>query len=198
MMCDDLLDARAAVEWATAQIPLLQSGFLEWSNRIPYRTVWEPELDGWWALVVYEQIPLPLTINAWTGAIINSLRSALDLTAASLARRNGKDPQKARTQFPIGNSLEDSNSSIAGIRWLTAQEKADIKALEPYQGGDAVIWSLHRLDIVRKHHRLISASPEVGGFLSISEVGGRGSRMMLGGSRGIERLDGKTVLQRCQ
>jgi len=36
-MRPDLLDADAAVEWAEAQIPLLQDGFLKWHQGYPHR-----------------------------------------------------------------------------------------------------------------------------------------------------------------
>jgi hypothetical protein len=38
-MRDDLLDAQAAVDWAVAQIPLLQQDFIEWQRRNPYSVV---------------------------------------------------------------------------------------------------------------------------------------------------------------
>src|SRR3954447_11355583 len=102
-MRDDLLDAQAAVDWAVAQIPLLQNGFLEW-NKNPYSVFVEPDAKtGGYAVVARQRIPFPLTFNAWAGAIVNSLRSALDLVAAALATRNGHKPS-ANTHFPIFGS----------------------------------------------------------------------------------------------
>jgi hypothetical protein len=99
-MRDDLLDAQAAVDWAAPQIPLLQQGFLDWQRRNPYRVVQERDTDtGQDVAVTYDQ-PFPLTFNAWAGSIINSLRSGLDLLAASLAARNSVKPSH-KTHFPI-------------------------------------------------------------------------------------------------
>ena len=84
-MRDDLLDAQAAVDWAVAQIPRLQSAFLEWQRGYPYRIVQEKDPEGGNDLAVaYQKTPLPRELSPWVGAIINSVRSSLDLLAAAL------------------------------------------------------------------------------------------------------------------
>ena len=95
-MRDDLLAAQAAVDWAAAQIPLFQNAFLE-RNKDPYELFKErdPE-NGDYLIVARPREPLPLTFNAWAGAMINSIRSALDLLAAALAARNPVSPQSWR------------------------------------------------------------------------------------------------------
>ena len=37
--------------------------------------------------------------------------------------------------------------------------RAIIKTFKPYQGGNELLWSLHQLDIMRKHRRLIGVEP---------------------------------------
>jgi hypothetical protein len=189
-MQNDLLDAQAAVDWAVAQIPLLQQGFIEWQRRNPYSVIQERDANtGENFAVTYDQ-PFPLSFNAWTGAIINSLRSSLDLLAAALAARNGIVPNY-QTHFPIFRSLHDMIDPLDGIegkKWLAKRERAAIKALKPYNGGDDTLWPLHRLDILRKHERLLSTSPDVKGFLMI------GRHMHVGGTKAIKRLENKTVL----
>jgi hypothetical protein len=189
-MRDDLPDAQAAIDWAVAQIPLLQQGFVEWQRRNPYSVVQERDPDtGENIAVTYDQ-PFPLTFNAEVGAIINSLRSSLDLLAAALATRNGVKPSN-RTHFPIFDSLHtmiDPLEGIEGKKWLSKSERTAIKALNPHKGGDDTLWPLHRLDILRKHERLLSTSPDVKGFLMM------GRHMHVGGTKAIKRLENKTVL----
>jgi hypothetical protein len=189
----DLLDAQAALDWANTQIPLLQQGFIEWQRANPYPVVEEPHPDGTSnAAVVYDQ-PFPLTFNAWVGAIINSLRSSLDLIAAALAVRNGHKPN-ADTHFPIFRCVLDFIDPLTGIeskKWLSDRERAAIKSFKPYGGGDAALWPLHHLDVMRKHQRLVVARPNVDGYLM---VGAR--HMVVGGAKAIERLENKTVLFR--
>jgi hypothetical protein len=196
-MRDDLLDAQAAVDWAVTQIELLQQALIEWQQRRPYRVITERDLkSGEYLLVAVEKIPLPLTMNAWVGAILNSLRSSLDLLAAALAARNGEKTNRYR-HFPIFDSLHDMIDPLHGIdgaerkKWLSQSERSAIKSLEPYKGGDDTIWPLHELDIIRKHERLISAKPGIDGVLLIGSA-----RMTIFGTRAVERLDHKTILER--
>lgn len=190
----DLLDAQASVDWAETQIPLLQEGFVAWQRRNPYSVVQEPHPDGNGdAMVVYDQ-PFPLEINAWVGAIIGSMRSSLDLLAAALAVRSRVKPS-TDTHFPIYRSDHDFIDPLGGIeskKWLGQREMAAVKSFKPYHGGDTVLWPLHRLDIARKHERLISARPDVSGYFML------GSHMVVGGAKAIERVENKTILRRVE
>ncbi|HXP05926.1 MAG TPA: hypothetical protein VN808_17540, partial [Stellaceae bacterium] len=153
-MRSDLLDAQAAVDWAVAQIPLLQQSLIDWQRRQPYDIVRQPDPKSEGDIVVAaQQTPLPLMFNAWIGATLNSLRSSLDLLAAALATRNGKKPS-SKTHFPIFASEQAMLDPLHGLeskKWLSNSERAAIKALRPYKGGDASLWPLHQLDILRKH-----------------------------------------------
>ena len=66
-----------------------------------------------------------------------------------------------------------------------------IKALQPYKGGDETVWTLHQLDIRRKHERLIYATPGTDSVLILGSA-----RQTTFGLRPVERLDGKTILAR--
>ena len=172
-MRDDLLDAQAAVDWAVAQIPLIQQALIEWQRGDPYIISREGDPDGVGDIVVaVQKIPLPLTFNAWFGSTFNSLRSALDLLAACLVKRNGEKTNPYR-HFPIFDSLYDMIDPARGIdskerkKWLSQSERAAIKALKPYKGGNTTIWTLHEIDIVRKHERLISTAPRVLGYMIV-------------------------------
>jgi hypothetical protein len=147
-------------------------------------------------VVAIQQTPLPLTFNAWFGATFNSLRSALDLLAASLAKRNGKKTNPYR-HFPIFDSCYDMIDPVRGIdskerkKWLSESERAAIKALKPYKGGDDTIWPLHEIDIMRKHERLISTTPRVLGYTMLGSA-----RWRVGGTKALGYLDDKTILYR--
>lgn len=189
-----VLAAQAAVDWAVAQIPLFQNAFLEW-NKDPYELLKErdPE-NGDYLIVARLRHLLPLTFNAWAGAMINSVRSGLDLLAASLALRNGKRPS-ADTHFPIFPSEMDMIDPLTGIegkKWLSKGERATIKSLKPYRGGDSTLWALHRLDVMRKHQRLLSAQPDISGYRFTFNEGPR-IRITIGGggSLGAPRVEDK-------
>jgi hypothetical protein len=196
-MRDDLLDAQAAVDWAVSQIPVLQEALLEWQRGGPYLISGEhdPKSDGD-IIVAAQKTPLPAIFNAGIGATLNSIRSALDLLASALAARNGEKPNRWR-HFPIFDSLHDMIDPVLGIdrterkKWLSQSERAAIKALSPYKGGDETIWPLHQLDILRKHERLLSTQPDIISSLRIGT-----DRFTVGGVAPLERIDDKAVLYR--
>jgi hypothetical protein len=163
-MRDDLLDAQASVDWAIAQIPILQERFSTWQRTRPYELIVEPDPDpGYELLVACQVLPVDPLISAEAGAIINSARSALDLLAAALATRNGVKPSH-EAHFPVFRSEQDMIYPLEGIegkKWLSKSERETIKALRPYQGGDVLLWALHQLDILRKHERLIMMQPGI-------------------------------------
>jgi hypothetical protein len=120
------------------------------------------------------------------------------LLAASLCRRNSNEPS-ADTHFPIFGSDQDMIDPLTGIegkKWLSQSERAAIKELRPYKGGDHTIWPLHKLDILRKHDRLLSVHPDVRSFLYQRGNPADGRGLFISGFRGIERLENKMILSR--
>jgi hypothetical protein len=176
---------------------LLKQALDEWGKTGPYRKMRERDpQSGDYLIVAIEEKPLPLTFNAWVGAIINSLRSALDLIASALAKRNGKRPDSNR-HFPIFACELAMIDPVLGIdnkerkQWLSDKERAAIKSLKPYNGGDQSLWLLHHLDIVRKHERLLLARPTLHGMTPL-----RDDRVLPFTASVVETRYGKTVLGR--
>jgi hypothetical protein len=195
-MRDDLLDALASVDWAVAQIPLFEEAFRSWATDHPYELRFEPNSDPAQKSAAAYFDPLPRSFNAWAGAIINSLRSSLDLLATALATRNGVKAYE-RTHFPIFSSdqcMIDPVKGIEGKKWLSQSERAMVKSLKPYKGGDYTIWPLHQLDIRRKHERLIHAAIDPRFHFEFGNPSSGHGAFTLSGMTGIQRLDYKTVL----
>jgi hypothetical protein len=190
-MRSDLLDAQAAVDWAIAQIATLQGNILRWQQSRPYELRMEPDpLTGEQLIVTHETSPLTPLINAEVGAMINSLRSSLDLLAAALARRN-TPRRKTNTYFPIRASLRDFRHTIKTIgneQWLSKAEITKIENIKPYRGGDKYVWPLAKLDNLRKHERLIDAGFEITSFYMTMYIPH--------GTPDGRRLDDKTILRR--
>ena len=158
-MMDDLSDAKAAVIWGNAHLPTLERRVLTWNERAVEVVRKYPDLNpGRQTWVAREKEPLPILVYGDVGAIIGSFRSALDLLAAALAKRNGVPPNHD-TRFPTFRSMQDFLDPLEGMegkKWLPRAEIAIIKSLKPYEGGNNLLWRLHQLDILRKHKRLIS------------------------------------------
>ena len=170
----------------------MQERFLEWQRRQPYALEVEkyPEDPEWQYLVAYPKTPLDPLIYGDFGAIVNSTRTALDLTLSALLIRNGHEPN-ADALFPIRKEQEKFHEKIdmfVGRGWVTNAEAEILRGTKAYEGGDHVLYHLHKLDVLRKHERLIEVTPV------ISEA-----RLTAWGG-GIEphwrRLEGKTIFYR--
>ncbi len=162
-MKDDLEDALISVEWAQAQIPVLQERFLNWQRSYPYKLVCEPEprRPDRELLIAYLQKPLDPLIIGDVGAIINSVRTGLDLMMAAVVARHGVTPERA-PNFPIRKKSSDFFESVEQLKadkWVTAQEAAFIERTKAYDGGDHVLWHIAKLDNLRKHQRLLFVEP---------------------------------------
>src|SRR5262245_40022459 len=106
-MKEDLLDAQAAIDWAVAQIPTLMARLESWGDGARYRLEVEaiPELKKK-VIKLADVKPLDPLVNAEVGAIINSIRSSLDILMTRVAVRHGYQNSR-RTCFPIANSESD-------------------------------------------------------------------------------------------
>jgi hypothetical protein len=191
-MRDDLRDALAPIVWAEAQIPILQERFGAWQRKDPYEIISEPDpSDGDWKLIVaYERKPLDPVIHGDIGAIINSIRTALDLMMFAVITKNRKIANENQ-HFPISRSAGDFAKRIAafeGKNWITAAEAAAIKQAKPYRGGHHFLHAMHCLDIKRKHENILSVSTEISK--------GQITAMGVGIEPGLRYLDNKTVLFR--
>ena len=190
-MRDDLLDAQSAIDWAVAQIPVLEERIKSFLGRRPYEIEMEPDpkIPGDMLMVWYSMGPPDAVINAETGVIINSLRSSLDLLFTSILARNGMK-QNTNQYFPIHgrkSDFLDYAKSLKRKQWMSQAEIAAIKQVRPYRRGNKALFILKEFDNIRKHRRLIELRPTPGGI----------SLPMLVPHSGVWRhKEGKSVLLR--
>ena len=166
-MRDDLLDAQESVDWAVAQIPAFESELNGWiaANFVTFMEEVDPN-SGEKAAIVEQKSPLPRKFNVATGCYINAFRSALDLLMSAIAARYGVRPS-VDTHFPFRRSwfdFIDPKDGIEGIKWLVDPERSIIVSLKPDLGGNDFLWSLHHLDVTRKHARLLGVQVRPNGF----------------------------------
>lgn len=119
-------------------------------------------------LVAAEKEPLPLIFNAEAGAYINAIRSSLDILANALVERYGIRIREEEVYFPVvGSAAIFAGERYKGAKFvqgLPAPERTIIETLKPYDGGNDLLWTLHRLDILRKHKRLLAIATNPGTF----------------------------------
>jgi hypothetical protein len=163
-MRDDLLDAQACADWAITQINILRRHLIAWDETPPYRIVTEAHSEpGKKVLRLRDVMPIHPLINAQVGAMINSIRSSLDLLVNRLAKRAGY-AGKEDAYFPICRSRDEffigKHAGRKAIKRLSTDDRRVIEELEPWNGGkNPLIYALHDLDVTRKHRRLIAVSP---------------------------------------
>jgi hypothetical protein len=157
----DLLEAKSSVDWVWSQLPGLVQRVEAWLNEHVVVELRDPGDHATHNLIIgVEKELLPLSFNVETGAYINAIRSSLDILAMALVRRNGSLIKEDEVYFPIARSEASFKSAMGSAQKildaLGPQERRTIEALDPYQGGNQNLWTLHHLDIVRKHRRLLS------------------------------------------
>jgi hypothetical protein len=192
-----LMDAQAAVDWTASQIPIFEKKLIAWCADNVEVTVEELEPPATNDLILGgAKSDLPLAFQVEAGAYINVLRSGLDMLATTLAHRHGMTkPEDA--YFPVAKSaLQWRDGSYKGAKLVNLLPRLDrrvIENLQPYQGGNELLWSLHHLDIVRKHRRLLAAPIDPKRF-QVKGPPEIQSQFTIPGTWGVRSHDDKTVL----
>ncbi len=166
-MHSDLREALVPVQWAEAQLPIMERRLAAWNDRNPYGFVVEPDLTSAdMELVTVElQHPLDPLIIGDVGAIINSIRTSLDLLMSAIVARHSPSGHRD-AKFPIMSTgtANDFLSRVRGLEIkhsLSAAEVAAIERTKAYPGGDHVLSHIAILDNMRKHERLLRVEPEL-------------------------------------
>src|SRR5437868_1045139 len=132
-MPSDLIDAHAAVDWATDQVAILENKITNWTKNDSYSVRVAPDLASGKKAYFLTGNPVPAAINAESGAIINSIRSSLDLLANALASRNGHGTSRS-ISFPVSrNQTTFRSGGKEKIRKVSAADQATIESLSPWQ-----------------------------------------------------------------
>jgi hypothetical protein len=164
MSDDPLLGPKSKIERANSHIGDLVAADKAFFETKPYALFKETNAEG--TEDTYKlrfTNPALAQISAIVGDVIHNLRSALDL-ACCLAVKNGQS-DTGGTYFPFGRSkhvFEFPDTQLK-IKKLSPEAAALVRGLEPYQGGNDLLWSLHELDIIDKHRALVSVTAVRGG-----------------------------------
>jgi hypothetical protein len=164
-MRSDLLYAQASLDWALANLPTFEERLNLWlrdniKTQIQYTDADSPN-D---IIIAVEKSPFPLAFSAEAGALLNSMRSALDVLAFAIHERNPRC-KPGDVCFPIApnKTIWDSKKGFKGSEFIASLDSAEggiFETLNPYggEGGNFALYCLHRLDITRKHKRLLAVS----------------------------------------
>lgn len=167
-MRSDLEHALVPVKWAQAQMPILKQRLIDWQRTYPYTIVAEPDPQrpDRELIVAYLEKPLDPLIVGDVGAMINSIRTGLNLMMATMVARHGIVPDRA-PDFPIHEKalyFLKRVDELEAKKWISNIEARWIKRHKAHARGGIggeILFHVHKLDNLRKHQRLLTVEPVV-------------------------------------
>lgn len=98
---------------------------------------------------------IPDDVPLIIGDAVNNLRSALDLMVAEIYRQAGENDTSAR--FPFHESRDNLVDTVSkGIEaFAPAIASLIVNQIKPHKGGNDLLWSLNKLNVMDKHRLLI-------------------------------------------
>jgi hypothetical protein len=105
---------------------------------------------------------VPACVSNLLGDFVHLARTALDHLAYQLLLIENPSPAEeevSRIEFPFYDPAKKSESNaFRPIKSLRPEFIEAIRRTKAYKGGNAPLWTLHRLDIIDKHRRIVSTS----------------------------------------
>lgn len=154
-MSDLFAGSFAKVKRTEAQINDFGVAVRAFFDGSPYERFSEVNPDAFeevWKFRLTSVIPLDIAVRA--GEVLFNLRSALDQVACALAIKHSglsKD-----TYFPFGKTLDIFERELPAKTKKLPPDAIDlIRTLQPYKGGNDLLWSLHDLNRQDKHVSLV-------------------------------------------
>jgi hypothetical protein len=149
---------QAKLERAKRHYAELETSLATFFATTPYKVSTRRDDAGKLVYYLSEVTDVPDELSSITGDVIQNLRSALDHLAYDLwvkeANGQGRDD---KIYFPIDKDQESYNSNKAGkTQGISAQSLAIIDSLNPYPGGNNVLWRIHTLNNRDKHRLLVT------------------------------------------
>ncbi len=146
----------AKIQRAEKHIADYRAALQSFKGTNPYEIVRQPQIQS--GQIVYDVNrvdPVPLPIRAIAGDAIQNLRTALDYLACALVPAPTKD-----TYFPILKQAPTPNqikTAFDGKIKGASQPVIDkVAGLNPYHGGNDVLWRLHELNKRDKHNLVVA------------------------------------------
>ncbi len=122
---------------------------------------------------ILEAHDTPIEIAIIAGEIIQHLRSTLDQLAYKLFKINTPNGNDGRhIYFPISGDLIKYNTEKTSKTKGISQPAQDlIDTIQPYKGGNNILWQIHELNIIDKHRLLFTVGACFGGVDICAAIG---------------------------
>jgi hypothetical protein len=141
-----------------AQFEMERAAFLE-AMKFSVGYGYVPE-DDMTVFVLGESPALPVKLSVILGDAVHCLRTALDHLANELVRWTGVTP--GIVYFPIARSASEY-PKLLQKQAIGVPDKAKkiFQQVNPYHGGNGLLWSIHELDRIDKHRLLVTVGTTV-------------------------------------
>lgn len=166
--------ARLKIERAHQLIRELAAAIDEFSGRRPYRLVCEPDdLPGSYAWRIHARETMPDSFPLLIGDAIHNIRASLDIAVCEVVQRFGGNVHRS-VSFPFAESASSLEQTILsrGLGQTNAGIMQYFRDLKPYEGGNADLCAIHKLDIADKHVQLIPIAHTAELSMSFRTAGG--------------------------
>lgn len=141
----------AKVDRAKTQIQDLEIAIKLFFDTKPYQIIRQLDVQAneeIWGFRLSKAITADLSIRV--GEIFHNLRSALDQMVAEIVVNVAKRSE-AGVEFPFGSNFGEFEASLLKQKKLPTDAAAMIRAIQPYKGGDPLLWLLHSANRRDKH-----------------------------------------------
>ena len=152
-MPDPFASSRQKLAWAKDNLlPDLHKRILEFGNGEPYAKVVEadPQRPDWEVYKIKLVTQFPEAFGNLTSDIVVNLRSALDNATFAIAVAIGVSDIR-NAAFPFAKDAGNMASSIGRAADLPKEVQSFLCGLQPYRGGDDLLWALNELCNGNKH-----------------------------------------------
>jgi hypothetical protein len=160
---DPLFESVRRANWAKEKIVDFHNSVNAWSATQPYAHFTELNKDTEFTEHKLKLVKtLPFGVTERCGDAIQAVRSALDLLMSDLARALGKGT--SGIAFPFGNDANEFEAEMEKrkIHRKLGQPAVDIlRRLQPYDGGDDLLFSINKLNNTHKHRENLKATASV-------------------------------------
>lgn len=152
-----ILLAKEKIKRAALQIGELHRDIRAFMRSAPYRIQSHVNVTGTEEIWKFElEADVPMEFSARAGEILHNLRSALDHAVCAVAEKHSGSFKGI--YFPFGASEEIFLRQLESkTKKLPEEAKAIIRDLQPYKGGNEVLWRLHALNRADKHTPVLTA-----------------------------------------
>jgi hypothetical protein len=141
----------------------------------PYKISTRRSDEGKLVYYLSEVTDVPVELSSIIGDVIQNLRSSLDHLAYELWLKEASGQGRGdKIYFPIDKDQASYNGNKAGkTQGISAQSLAIIDSLNPYPGGNDVLWRIHSLNNRDKHRLLVTVgssfqSMDLGAYMTAS------------------------------